>query len=91
MNMDNLVTMLNDISTFFSGEGDLQQAAAGTESHISRYWEKRMRQQMIEHYHAGGEGLNAVSRAAVAILAREGANAPQIHARDEPQGGGDAG
>lgn len=91
MNMENLVTMLNDISTFFAGEGDVQQAAAGAESHISRYWEKRMRLQMIEHYRAGGDGLSEISRVAVALLAREGANAPQIHARDEPQGGGDAG
>ncbi len=91
MNIDYLVKMLNDISDFYVGQGDLKAAAAGVESHVSRYWEKRMRLQMLDHYRNGGEGLSEVSRAAIAILKVEGDKAPEIHSNDEPQGGGDAG
>jgi formate dehydrogenase subunit delta len=92
MNIDYLVKMINDISDFYVGQGDLKTAAAGVESHVSRYWEKRMRLQMLEHFRKGGAGLSEVSRAAVAILKVEGDQAPVIHARDGgPEGGGDAG
>lgn len=90
MNTDYLVNMANDISNFHASEGDVALAAAGVEAHMARYWEKRMRQQIIAHHHAGGEGLSEISRAAVALLEREGKAAPQLHANDEGTGG-DAG
>ncbi len=90
MDTPHLVAMINDISDFFEHQGNAAEAAAGVESHVARYWELRMRVQMLAHYRAGGEGLSEVSLAAVQLLAREGVDAPRIHALDGGTGG-DAG
>ena len=62
----------------------------GVESHVSRFWDPRMRRQILEHLHAGGEGLSDVSRAALVLLGAEGRAAPAIHANEDGTGG-DAG
>lgn len=90
MNPQYLISMVNDISNFYVSQGTLQEAAAQVESHVARYWEQRMRHQIIDHLRSGGDGLSEVSRAAVKLLAREGDAAPQIHALDDGVGG-DAG
>lgn len=69
MNIEHLVSMANDIGDFFAVEPDKDEGARSVLNHIRRYWDPRMRVQMIEHYHAGGEGLSDISRAAVALLA----------------------
>jgi formate dehydrogenase subunit delta len=58
-----LVSMVNDISLFYASQGELPAAAAQVESHLARYWEKRMRHQIIDHLRAGGEGMSALSTA----------------------------
>ena len=90
MDINHLVTMVNDISNFFVSQGDEKAAAAGVESHLARYWEKRMRHQIIDYNRTGGEGLSDISRAAVRLLDKEGDAAPKIHALDGGTGG-DAG
>ncbi|MEY2853031.1 MAG: hypothetical protein RL030_163 [Pseudomonadota bacterium] len=90
MDTPHLVAMINDIADFFEHQGSADEAAAGVESHVARYWEQRMRVQMLAHYRSGGEGLSSVSLAAVQLLAREGADASRIHALDGGTGG-DAG
>lgn len=90
MNPQYLVSMVNDISNFYVSQGELPEAAAQVESHLARYWEKRMRHQIIDHLRGGGDGLSEVSRAAVVLLAREGDAAPVIHGLDDGTGG-DAG
>lgn len=90
MNTHYLVNMVNDISNFYVSQGSVDEAAAGVESHLARYWERRMRLQIIAHHRAGGEGLSAVAIAAVQLLAKEGDAAPRIHALDGGIGG-DAG
>lgn len=90
MNTSYLVSMANDISNFYASQGSVAEAAAGVESHIARYWEKRMRLQIIDHLRKGGEGLTEVASAAVRLLDKEGAAAPRIHALDDGVGG-DAG
>lgn len=90
MNPQYLVSMINDISRFYATQDELPAAAAQVESHVARYWEKRMRRQIIEHLGAGGQGMSEVSRAAVLLLSREGDAAPAIHALDDGIGG-DAG
>jgi formate dehydrogenase subunit delta len=57
MNIEHLVSMANDISAFFFSEAGEQEAHKGVALHISRYWDPRMRQQIIAHAAAGGEGL----------------------------------
>jgi formate dehydrogenase subunit delta len=68
MNVANLVNMANDIAAFFDGEFGLQEAPQHVALHISRYWDPRMRTQIIAHVNAGGSGLGASSLTAVKSL-----------------------
>jgi formate dehydrogenase subunit delta len=68
MNVDRLVTMANDIAAFFAAEPDTAVAAAGVANHLTRFWDPRMRRQIVEHYRAGGGGLSEVAAAGVAQL-----------------------
>jgi formate dehydrogenase subunit delta len=63
--------MANDIGHFFASASDQDEAARSVLSHIKRYWDPRMRNQIIAHYRAGGEGLEGFVRTAVASLADE--------------------
>jgi formate dehydrogenase subunit delta len=71
MHIDQLVRMANDIGSFFASEPDKQEAVKSIRFHIRRYWEPRMRKQIIEHWQAGGEGLNENVHAAIGLLASE--------------------
>lgn len=90
MRIERLVTMINDIATFFAADPEPGVAARGVESHISRFWDPRMRQQLLRHFRDGGAGLNDVSRSALVLLTAEGRAAPALHAEDDGTGG-DAG
>jgi formate dehydrogenase subunit delta len=69
MKAERLVTMANDIAAFFASEKDRAAAVAGVTNHLRRFWEPRMRRQIIEHYRAGGGGLTELASAAVEELA----------------------
>lgn len=70
MRADRLVTMANDIGHFFNAEPDKNEAAKSVASHIKRYWDPRMRREIVAHYReAGGAGLDPVPRSAIALLA----------------------
>jgi len=69
MNIDHMVKMANEISAFFSGESKPGEAPRDVAGHLRRYWEPRMRRQIIAHYHNGAAGLEDVARQAVGILA----------------------
>jgi formate dehydrogenase subunit delta len=71
MHIDYLVRMANDIGRFFAAEPDQEQAARDIVSHIKRFWDPRMRSQIIAHYQAGGEGLVDLVRRAIGALADE--------------------
>jgi formate dehydrogenase subunit delta len=71
MHIEQLVTMANDIAAFFHGAADRNEAAASVATHLRRYWDPRMRKQIIEHQRAGGEGLAELAREAVAMLAAD--------------------
>jgi formate dehydrogenase subunit delta len=64
--------MANQIGAFFRAQGEAA-AIAGVEDHLRKFWDPRMRAQIIAHLRAGGEGLDAVSRAAVERLERNSA------------------
>jgi formate dehydrogenase subunit delta len=68
MDIQYLVTMANDISRFFDSDMGPEKAAEGIASHISRFWDPRMRRQIIAHAQQGGEGLSPSARAAVLSL-----------------------
>lgn len=66
-----LVKMANDIADFFRSEPDRAIAVAAVAGHIRRYWEPRMRRQIHAHFAAGGVGLDALAREAIARLAED--------------------
>ena len=66
---ERLVSMANDIGAFFNAEPDKAEAAKGVATHIKRYWDPRMRREIITHYRDGGAGLDPLVRSAVALLA----------------------
>jgi formate dehydrogenase subunit delta len=65
---ERLVSMANDIGAFFNAEVDKNVAAQGVANHIKRYWDPRMRRQIVAHYREGGAGLDPVARSAIALL-----------------------
>jgi formate dehydrogenase subunit delta len=72
MNTDLMIKMLNEISAFFAGEDDREQAARDIQNHVHRYWEPRMRAQLLEYYEQRqGAGLSELALQAVRLLAEE--------------------
>jgi formate dehydrogenase subunit delta len=72
MKIDGLIKMANQIAAFFDGEGghNADEAAQLVATHLRRYWEPRMRAQIIEHLSSkGGEGLDELARHGVQLLA----------------------
>jgi len=67
MDAERLVAMANDIAAFFDAEAG-PAAADNVRNHISRYWEVRMRREIIAHLQKGGAGLVPTARDAVARL-----------------------
>jgi formate dehydrogenase subunit delta len=53
MHLENLVSMANQIGTFFSAYPDRQEALDGIATHIHKFWEPRMRLRLIEAVNAG--------------------------------------
>jgi len=68
MKIERLVQMANDIGAFYNSEPDREAAIEGVADHLRRFWDPRMRCQIIDHLHAGGEGLDDLARAAVSQL-----------------------
>jgi formate dehydrogenase subunit delta len=81
MNIDHLVRMANDIGAFFAAEPSGEPARAVL-NHIKRFWDPRMRREMVEHFRTGGDGLDEPARSAVALLAEEAKNR---EGTEEPQ------
>ena len=69
MHAEYLVKMANEIGAFFHAEAGPEQAPAEIARHIQRFWDRRMREQVVAHLAAGGEGLSAEARRAVEIVA----------------------
>jgi formate dehydrogenase subunit delta len=71
MNVDRLVAMINDIAAFFSAEAGAE-APAAVANHLRRFWEPRMRREIVAAYRSEASSLRNLSetgRAAVAELA----------------------
>jgi len=68
--IERLVVMANQIADYFAAEPDRQEAIAGAAGHLRRFWDPRMRKQIVDHFHDSGEGLNEIAREAVARLAQ---------------------
>jgi len=65
MDTANLVKMANRIGDFFAALPDAAEARAGIAGHLQRFWEPRMRRQIVAHVERGGEGLSGIVREAI--------------------------
>ena len=66
---DRLVAMANQIGHFFASQGDADTAAEAVADHLRRFWEPRMRAELVAYARQGGAGLDTLARAAVERLA----------------------
>jgi formate dehydrogenase subunit delta len=66
MDIQHLIKMANQIGAFFQAEPDRAAALDGIAGHIKRFWDPRMRQQIVEwvEQHAA-EGLSELVAAAI--------------------------
>ncbi len=70
MSPERLVYMANQIGRFFESQGP-DEAVAGTLDHLQKFWDPRMRREIVAYVERGGEGLAPNVRKAV-----EGLRAP---------------
>ena len=70
MNAERMAEMVNDIANFFAAEPDRSAAVNGVCDHLRKYWEPRMRRQIIAHVRDhGAAGMSELARAGVEKLA----------------------
>ena len=61
MEIERLVKMANDIGAFFETDKNADRAAAGVADHLKRFWDPRMRRQILEYFdEKEGKGLKKV-------------------------------
>jgi len=70
MKAERLVHMANQIADFF-GSYPREQAIAGVADHLHKFWDPRMRKQIIEYAGSDGDGLRDIAAAAIKQLAAE--------------------
>ncbi len=73
--LDRLVMMDNQIGRFFAPQrqGD---AVAGIADHLEKFWDPRMKANIVAHWRAGGAGLDAPVREAIGTLKEAKHEAP---------------
>lgn len=54
MNVDKLVKMANQIGKFFEADPDRAAALEGVAGHLAKFWEPRMRRELLAHVDATG-------------------------------------
>ena len=67
MEASRLVAMANQIGQFFRAQGDAA-AVDGIEDHLRKFWDPRMRREIIAVLESGGAGFDPNTREAVARL-----------------------
>lgn len=63
-----LVSMVNQIATFFSAYPE-DEAVNGIATHVRDFWDKRMRDALIQYVANGAEDLNPLAQRAALMLA----------------------
>jgi len=67
MDASKLVKMANEIGLFFASEPDRERAETGIADHLKRFWDPRMRRELLAWIDGhGGEGLRPLVLAAIA-------------------------
>ena len=72
MSPDKLVYMANQIGKFFASQGP-DEAVTGTLDHLRKFWDPRMRKEIVAYLEQGGAGLEPNVREAVSRLKAEAA------------------
>jgi formate dehydrogenase subunit delta len=67
MESENMVHMANQIALFFASY-PREDAVAGVADHLRKFWEPRMRKQIIAYVAQGGAGLHELALEAVKRL-----------------------
>ena len=65
MDPKKLVKMANEIGAFFAAEPEPKVALEGIAGHIKKFWEPRMRRELLAALDAGGDGMSATVRDAL--------------------------
>lgn len=65
MDKPNLIKMANNIGAFFRSEPDRKLAVQGIEQHLQKFWEPRMRREIINYLQQGGSELMDIVAEAV--------------------------
>jgi len=78
VNPEHLAEMVNDIAHFFAAEPDRETAVNGVSGHLKKFWDPRMRRQIVAYLRdQGGGELGELARAGVERLAEIDAAAEQ--------------
>ncbi|MDH6594136.1 formate dehydrogenase subunit delta [Variovorax sp. TBS-050B] len=68
MHIDHLIRMVNQIGSFFEAMPDRDEALRDLALHLQRFWEPRMRRELLAHLDAAGtDALNPVSAEAIRV------------------------
>jgi formate dehydrogenase subunit delta len=67
MQTEDMIHMANQIAAFFASYPH-DEAVAGVQDHLQKFWEKRMRRQIIQYVAEGGAGLHPLVLDAVKRL-----------------------
>ena len=68
MDLDNLIVMANKIGQFFAAQPDRDEAMAGIAEHVKKFWEPRMRAQILAAVGTeSGAGLSEIVSAALTM------------------------
>jgi formate dehydrogenase subunit delta len=63
-----LIKMANEIATFFAAEPERSVALEGIATHLRKFWEPRMRREILQIAAQDGNGLSPLAREAVGTL-----------------------
>ncbi|WP_298433925.1 formate dehydrogenase subunit delta [Ottowia sp.] len=78
MDITNLTHMANRIGQFFEAMPDQQEAGKEVAAHLRKFWEPRMRRELLAHLDANaGEGLLPIVKNAV--IAHRTSLEPPVH------------
>lgn len=70
MQPDKLVRMANQIAAFFKAQGQTS-APAEIADHLVKFWDPRMRRDILAYVDQGGTGLDPLARQAMELLPRK--------------------
>jgi formate dehydrogenase subunit delta len=96
MNVEHLVTMANQIGTFFEAEAERGEAANDIANHLKKFWDPRMRRQIVAYVEEeNGLGLNDIVLEAIRLNRDSLCGGSQAILADDrwvgPSGASDAG